>query len=54
MLKMEQEAGGRRQRRRPKSRLMDVVREDMQTVGVTEEHAGDRERWRRMYHFDNS
>ena len=33
---------------------MDVVREDMQIVGVTEEDAEDRKRWRRMIHCGDS
>ena len=39
------ELSERRKRERPK-RCVDVVRADMQVVGVTEEDAGDRARWR--------
>ena len=38
----------------PKWRFMDVVREDMQMVGVREEDAEVRERWRRMIGFGDS
>ena len=31
-----------------KQRFMDAVRDDMRVVGVTEEEAGDRARWRLM------
>ena len=31
-----------------KQRFMDAVRDDMRVVGVTEEDAGDRARWRLM------
>ena len=41
MLKMEVPV--RRQRGRPKRRFMDVLREDIQIVGVKEEEAKDRE-----------
>ncbi|KAI5086740.1 hypothetical protein C0J45_2291, partial [Silurus meridionalis] len=46
MLKME--PPGRRKRGRPKRRFMDVVREDMQVVGVKEADVEDRVVWRRM------
>ena len=46
MLKMEQP--GRRQKRR----FMDVVREVTQIVGVKEEDAEDRQRWRRRIHLE--
>ena len=36
-----------RRRGRPKRRYMDVVKEDMQKVGVTEEDARVRALWRR-------
>ena len=39
---------GRRTRGRPKRRFMDVVKEDMKLVGVTEEEAQNRVRWRQM------
>lgn len=45
MLEMEQP--GRRKRGRPKRRFMDAVKEDMQAVGVTDEDAEDRAKWRR-------
>ena len=38
------------QKGRATRRFMDVVREDMQLVVVTEDDVGDRERWRRMIH----
>ena len=43
---LEMELPGRRQRGRPKRRYMDVVNVDMQVVGVKEEDAEDRERWK--------
>ncbi|KAK2913101.1 hypothetical protein Q8A73_007214 [Channa argus] len=46
MLRLE--LPGRRSRGRPKRRFMDVVREDMKLVGVSEEDAEDRVRWRHM------
>ena len=42
------ELPGRRKRGRPKRRFMDVVKEDMLVVDVTEEDAEDRERWKQM------
>ena len=39
---------GKRKRERPKRRFMDMVREDMQVVGATEEDAEDRKRWKQM------
>lgn len=36
----------RRKRYRTQKRVIDVVKEDMQRVGVTEEDALDRVRWR--------
>ena len=47
MLKME--LPGRRRRGRPKRRYLDTVREDMRAVGLTEEDAGDRVRWKQMF-----
>ncbi|KAF7649500.1 hypothetical protein LDENG_00140040, partial [Lucifuga dentata] len=38
----------KRPRGRPKRRFMDVVKEDMKLVGVREEEAEDRVRWRQM------
>lgn len=37
---------GRRPKGRPKRRFIDVVKEDMKVVGVTEEHAEAKVRWR--------
>ena len=51
--KLKTELPGRRQRRRPKRRFMDVVREEMQRVGVREEDAKDRKKWR-MIRCNNS
>ena len=45
MLRME--LPGKRKRGRPKGRLMDVVKEDMAEVEVTEEDTVDRNNWRR-------
>ena len=39
------ELPGKRKQRRPKRRSMDVVREDMTVVEVTEEDAEDRIKW---------
>ena len=44
MLRME--LPGKRKRRRPKRRFMDVVKEDMTEVEVTEEDTEDRNNWR--------
>ncbi|KAF7687614.1 hypothetical protein HF521_014842 [Silurus meridionalis] len=46
MLRME--PPGRRKRGRPKRRFMDVVREDIQVVGLKEADVEDRGVWRRM------
>ncbi|KAI5622211.1 hypothetical protein C0J50_18273 [Silurus asotus] len=46
MLRMDLQ--GRRKRGRPRWRFMDVVREDMQVVGVKEADVEDRVVWRRM------
>ncbi|KAK2897556.1 hypothetical protein Q8A73_013936 [Channa argus] len=51
MLRLE--LPGRRSRGRPKRRFMDVVREDMKLVGVSEEDAEDRVRWRHMIRCGN-
>ena len=40
------EIPGRRQSGRPKRRITDVVRKDIQLVGVTEEEIEEMERWR--------
>ena len=45
---LDMDLPGRRRRGRPKRRFMDAVKEDMQVVGVTEEDAEDRARWRRV------
>ena len=47
---MRLELPGRRSRGRPKRRFVDAVKEDMKLVGVREEDAGDRVRWRWMIH----
>ena len=44
MLRME--LPGKRKRGRPKGRFMDVVKEDMAEVEVTEENTEDRSNWR--------
>ena len=41
------ELPGKRKRGRPKRRFMDVVKEDMAVVEVTEEDTVDRNNWRR-------
>ena len=41
------ELPGKRKRGRPKRRFMDVVKEDMAEVEVTEEDTVDRYNWRR-------
>ncbi|KAF7645989.1 hypothetical protein LDENG_00195280 [Lucifuga dentata] len=46
MLRLE--LPGKRSRGRPKRRFMDVAKEDMKLVGVREEEAEDRVRWRQM------
>ncbi|KAF7704300.1 hypothetical protein HF521_021372 [Silurus meridionalis] len=46
MLRME--LPGSRKRGRPRRRFMDVVKEDMHVVGVTEADVEDRGLWRRM------
>ncbi|KAI5091615.1 hypothetical protein C0J45_18821, partial [Silurus meridionalis] len=48
MLRME--PPGRKKRERPRRRFMDVVKEDMQVVGVKEADVEDRGVWRRMIH----
>ena len=45
MLRME--LPGKRKRGRPKKRFMDVVKENMAEVDVTEEDTEDRNNWRR-------
>ena len=45
MLRME--LPGKRKRGRPKRRFMDVVKEDMTEVEVTEEDTVDRRNWRK-------
>ena len=48
MLRME--LSGKRKRGRPKRRFMDVVKEDMAEVEVTEEDTEDRNNWRWKFH----
>ena len=45
MLRME--LPGKRKRGRPKRRFMDVVKEDMAEVEVTEDDTVDRRNWRK-------
>ncbi|XP_051788831.1 uncharacterized protein LOC127529414 [Erpetoichthys calabaricus] len=47
------ELPGKRKRGRPKQRFMDVVREDMQVMGVTEQDAEDRKIWKKMIRCGN-
>ena len=49
---MRLEMPDRRPRGRPK-RFMDVIKENTKLVGVREEDAVDRVRWRWMIHCDN-
>ncbi|KAI5086811.1 hypothetical protein C0J45_23886, partial [Silurus meridionalis] len=51
MLRMEPPE--RMKRERPKRRFMDVMREDMQVVGLKEADAEDRWIWRQMIHCGN-
>ena len=44
---MSAKLAGKRQRGRPKRRFMDVVKEDMAEVEVTEEDTVDRRNWRK-------
>ncbi|KAM8853652.1 putative transposon-derived protein F52C9.6 [Synchiropus picturatus] len=52
MLRLE--LPGRRWRGRPKMRFMEVVKEDMRFVGLREEEAEDRVRWRKMIRCGDS
>ena len=45
---MEMEIPGKRKRRRPKRRFLDVVKEDMGKVGAQETDVEDRTVWRKM------
>ncbi|KAJ8376011.1 hypothetical protein SKAU_G00065910 [Synaphobranchus kaupii] len=45
---LDMELPGKRRRGRPKRRFMDTVKEDMQAVGVTEDEAQDKNRWKQM------
>ena len=47
---LRKELPGKRKRGRPKRRFMDVVREDMAVVEVTEEDTEDRAEWRWRIH----
>ena len=47
------ELPGKRKWGRPKSRFMDVVKEDMAEVEVTEEDTEDRNNWRRKIRCGN-
>ena len=49
MLRME--LPGKRKRGRPKRRFMDVVKEDMAEVEVTEEDTVDRRNWRKKIRY---
>ena len=48
---LEGELPGRRKRGRPKRRFLSVVKEEIQLVGVTEEDAEDRLRWKQLIHY---
>ncbi|KAL7841080.1 hypothetical protein SRHO_G00247710 [Serrasalmus rhombeus] len=50
---LEMELPGRRRRGRPQRRFMDVVKVDMEMVGVKVEEAVDRARWRQMIRCGN-
>ena len=52
MLRME--LPGKRKRGRPKRRFMDVVKEDMAEVEVTEEDTVDKINWRRKIRCGDS
>ena len=47
MLKLE--VPGKRRRGRPKRKFIDVVWEDMQAIGVTEQDAKDTVKWKKMF-----
>ena len=47
------ELPGKRKRGRPKRRFMDVVKEDMAEVEVTEEDTVDRRNWRKKIRCGN-
>ena len=47
---MEMELPGKRRRRRPKRRFLDVVKKDMKEIGVKEMDIEDRKMWRMMKH----
>ncbi|KAJ8363293.1 hypothetical protein SKAU_G00121240 [Synaphobranchus kaupii] len=48
MRMVDMELPGKKRRGRPKRRLMDTVKEDMQAVGVTEDEAQDKNSWKQM------
>ena len=47
MLRLE--LAGKRRRRRPKKRFMDVVREDVRVVGASEKNTASRRNWRPLW-----
>ena len=51
---MRMELPGKRKRGRPKRRFMDVVKEDMAEVEVTEEDTEVGKNWRRKIHCGDS
>ena len=50
---LEMEVPGRRKRGRPRKRWLDVVREDMESVGVVEEDVVNRGVWRKKTRCDD-
>lgn len=45
---LKTELPGKRERRRPQRRFIEVMKDDMHRVGVSEEAARKRVRWRQM------
>ena len=42
---------GKRRRGRPARRWMDVIREDMEELGLEEKDAEDRDKWRKLVRY---